>query len=104
MCFALLAGAARADESSPLALSYIDTAEVELVYFDPTLTYLSPHAIRTFTNAMAWQKRVLGWQPYERTTVLLKDFSDYGNASATPLPRNTLRFDIAPVSYAFETF
>ena len=35
---------------------------------------------------------------------MLKDFSDYGNASATPLPRNTLRFDIAPVSYAFETF
>jgi hypothetical protein len=47
---------------------------------------------------------VLGWEPYEKTTVLLKDFSDYGNASATPLPRNTLRFDIAPVSYAFETF
>ena len=104
MCFVLLAGAARAEESSPLALSYIDTAEVELVYFDPTLTYLAPHALRTFTNAIAWQKRVLGWQPYERTTVMLKDFSDYGNASATPLPRNTLRFDIAPVSYAFETF
>jgi len=104
LCFVLLAGAARAEESSPLALSYIDTAEVELVYFDPTLTYLAPHALRTFTNAIAWQKRVLGWQPYERTTVMLKDFSDYGNASATPLPRNTLRFDIAPVSYAFETF
>jgi hypothetical protein len=104
LCLSLFAGAARADEASPLALSYIDTPDVELVYFDPTLTYLSPHALRTFTNAMAWQKRVMGWKPYERTTVLLKDFSDYGNASATPLPRNTLRFDIAPVSYAFETF
>ncbi|MBC8022389.1 MAG: hypothetical protein H7Y14_04680 [Burkholderiales bacterium] len=102
--FAMFIGAARADEASPLALSYIDTPDVELVYFDPTLTYLSPHALRTFTNAMAWQKRVMGWQPYERTTLLLKDFSDYGNASATPLPRNTLRFDVAPVSYAFETF
>ena len=60
--------------------------------------------MRTFTNALAWERRVLGWEPYEKTTVLLKDFSDYGNASATPLPRNTLRFDIAPVSYAFETF
>jgi hypothetical protein len=102
--FSVFIGAACADESSPLALSYIDTPDVELVYFDPTLTYLSPHALRTFTNAMAWQKRVMGWQPYERTTLLLKDFSDYGNASATPLPRNTLRFDVAPVSYAFETF
>jgi len=104
LCLALLAGAARAGESSPLALSYVDTADVELVYFDPTLAYLAPHALRTFTNALAWERRVLGWQPYERTTVMLKDFSDYGNANATPLPRNTLRFDIAPVSYAFETF
>src|SRR5258706_8803245 len=97
-------GAARADEASPLSLSYIDTADVELVYFDPTLSYLTPHAIRTFTNAIAWEKRLMGWQPYERTTLLLKDFSDYGNANASPLPRNTLRFDIAPVSYAFETY
>ena len=104
MAAACLIGAARADEASPLSLSYIDTADVELVYFDPTLSYLTPHAIRTFTNAMAWQKRVMGWQPYDRTTVLLKDFSDYGNANASPLPRNTLRFDIAPVSYAFETY
>jgi hypothetical protein len=101
---ACLIGAARADEASPLSLSYIDTPDVELVYFDPTLSYLTPHAIRTFTNAIAWQKRVMGWQPYERTTLLLKDFSDYGNANASPLPRNTLRFDIAPVSYAFETY
>ena len=63
MWLACIAGAARADEASPLALSYIDTADVELVYFDPTLTYLSPHALRTFTNALAWQRRVLGWQP-----------------------------------------
>ena len=60
MGFACLIGAARADEASPLSLSYVDTADVELVYFDPTLNYLSPHAIRTFTNAMAWQKRVMG--------------------------------------------
>ena len=33
-----------------------DSPDVELVYFDPTLAYLSPHALRTFTNAMAWQK------------------------------------------------
>ena len=47
---------------------------------------------------------MLGWEPWEKTTVLLKDFSDYGNANASPIPRNTLRFDVAPVSYAFETF
>ena len=93
-----------AAEESPLALSYVDTPDVRLIYFDPTLAYLVPHALGTFTNAVAWQRRVMGWQPYERTTILLKDFSDYGNASASPLPRNTLRFDVAPVSFAFETY
>lgn len=93
-----------AADESPLGLSYVETRDVKLIYFDPTLTYLAPHAVRTFTNALAWQRRVLEWEPYERTTVLLKDFSDYGNANASPLPRNTLRFDIAPVSYAFETY
>ncbi len=99
-----LASAPRAAEQSPLGLSYVETKDAKLVYFDPTLTYLTPHALRTFTNALDWQRRILAWEPYERTTVLLKDFSDYGNASASPLPRNTLRFDIAPVSYAFETY
>ncbi len=98
-----LAPVAHAAES-PLGLSYVETSDLELIYFDPTLAYLAPYAVRTFTNSLAWQRRVLGWEPYERTTVLLKDFSDYGNASASPLPRNTLRFDIAPVSYAFETY
>jgi hypothetical protein len=102
----LLASAAHAadEEKSPLGLSYVETNDVRVVYFDPILTYLSPHAVRTFTNALAWQRRVTGWEPYEKTTVLLKDFEDYGNASATPLPRNTLRFDIAPVCHAFETY
>src|SRR5438552_5627040 len=103
LALALGAGA-HAAEQSPLGLSFIETKDLRLVYFDPTLTYLTPHAVRTFTNSLAWERRVLGWEPYEKTTVLLKDFSDYGNASATPLPRNTLRFDIAPVSYAFETY
>ena len=99
-----LCACVHAAEESPLGLSYIETADCRLVYFDPTLTYLTPHALRTFTNALAWQKRVLGWTPYEKPTLLLKDFTDYGNASASPLPRNTLRFDVAPVSYAFETY
>jgi len=99
-----LGAAAHAAEPSPLGLSYVETPDLRLVYFDPALSYLVPHAVATFTNALAWERRVLGWEPSERTTLFLKDFTDYGNASATPLPRNTLRFDVAPVSYAFETY
>ncbi len=92
------------EDFSPLGLTATETENLRLIYFDPTLTYLVPHAIRTFSNSLEWQRRVFGWTPYERTTVLLKDFSDYGNASAGAAPRNTLRFDIAPLSHTFETY
>ena len=63
-----------------------------------------PHALRTFTNSLAWQRRMFGWVPSEPTTVLLKDFSDYRRRRHWAAPRNTLFFDIAPLSHAFETY
>ena len=92
------------EDSSPLFLSSTETDDVRIVYFDPTLNYLVPYAIPTFINSLRWQRRVFGWEPWERTTVMLKDFSDYGNASAGAQPMNTLRFDIAPLSHTFETY
>ena len=96
--------AAVGEEASPLGLSSVETRDVRLIHPAPMLDYLEPHALRTFANSLAWQRRVFGWEPYERTTVLLKDFSDYGNASATATPMNSLTFDIAPLSHAFETY
>ena len=92
-----------AEEESPLGMSSVDTKDLKLIYFD-NLGFLVPHAMRTFTNSLEWQKRTFGWTPYEPVTVLLKDFADYGNAAAISAPRNLLIFDIAPLSRAFETF
>jgi len=105
---ALFLGVAQAQtppaEESPLGLAYVQTPDMRLIYLDPTLAYLEPYAVRTFANSMAWQRRIFGWRPYERVRVLLKDFSDYGNASAGAAPINNLNFDIAPLSLAFETY
>ena len=38
-----------------------------------------------------------------KTTIFLRDFSDYGNAGATAVPDNLMMIDIAPLSFAFET-
>ncbi len=106
---ALAAVGALAHEGEPpaaentLGMSFVETPDLRLIYFD-SLRYLEPHTIRTFTNSLEWQKRVLGWKPWEPTTVLLKDLSDFGNAAAMSAPRNLLIFDIAPLSRAFETF
>ena len=92
-----------AAEESPFGASYVETRDLKLVYFDP-LAYLVPHAVRTFTNSLAWQRRTFGWVPSEQTTILLQDFADTGNAFQSSAPRNRLIFDVAPMSHAFETF
>ena len=95
--------AVSAAENNPLGLSYVETKDLRLIYFD-SLAYLVPHAVRTFTNALEWQRRMLGWVPSEATTVLLNDLADYGNAATWSAPHNTVFFTIAPLSHAFETY
>jgi hypothetical protein len=88
---------------SPIGMSYVETKDLRLIYFDP-LSYLEPHTVRSFTNSLAWQRRTFGWSPSEPITVLLTDLSDYGNATTWAAPRNTLFVGIEPLSHAFETY
>ena len=85
-------------------LSRLETRDLRLLYFDPAETYLTPYIARSFLNSVDFQKRIFGWRPWEKTTVLLKDFSDYGNAAARASPNNAILIDIAPLSQTFETF
>ena len=105
MCalLALVSVAASADDDGPVGISGIATKELQL-YYPTSLSYLAPHAIRTFTNSLAWQRRMFGWVPSESLTVQLQDFSDYGNASTYAAPRGWLIFDVSPLSHAFETY
>ncbi len=102
LLFALMPVAAAADENA-LGMSYVETKDLQLVYFD-SLGYLVPHVVRTFTNSLAWQRRTFDWVPSESMSVLLTDFADYGGGSAAVAPRNRLVTDIAPISHAFETY
>jgi hypothetical protein len=81
----------------------IETPDVRLVYFDPAETFLVPHAARTFLNSLRFQRRLFGFTSTGRITVLLLDFQDGGNASATVVPNNSVTSQIAPLSFAFET-
>jgi hypothetical protein len=99
----LLAAMAAAADESPVNIYGVETQDLHLFYFD-YLRFLEPHSVRTFTNSMAWQRRIFGWVPSEPTTILLQDFVDYGNAHAYVEPHDRLEFDIAPLSHTFETF
>lgn len=91
-----------AAQESPVNITAVQTPDLDLYYYN-YLADIAPLAIRTFTNARQWQRRMLGWTPSERTTVLLQDLSDYGNVHAYAAPRGTLIFDVAPISRTFET-
>ncbi len=67
-------------------LKSVETDKLRLLYFDPTETYLVPRVIQTFHNSADKQEQILGYKSDEKITVLLTDFSDYGNAGATSVP------------------
>lgn len=91
-------------DASAIPLSTLETRNLSLLYFDPVQTYLTPYLGRAFENALAFHKDRFNWEPWDRTTVLLKDFGDYGNAAARSSPNNAVLLDVAPLSQSFETF
>ncbi len=84
-------------------LTYLATEDLQLVYPEVTLSYLSPHAARCFENAMEFHRELWGWTPSERVGVLLTDFSDSGNAGAGTVPRNNMAIEVAPLAFDYET-
>src|SRR4051812_12532085 len=91
-------------DASGFHLSTLETKNLSLLYIDPIQTYLTPYLGRAFENALAFHEKQFHWKPWERTTILLKDFSDYGNAAALASPSNMVLLDAAPLSLSMETF
>jgi DNA-binding beta-propeller fold protein YncE len=97
---AVMAGAAAPARAQ---LSKVETGDLRLVYVSPSEDYVVPHAARSFINAETFLKGLFKYRPDEKITVLLADFSDYGNAGAGTVPHDALRIQIAPLSFSFET-
>jgi len=97
----ILNGAVQAEE---FKLRVQDSDELRLLYIDPYFTSLAPHATRVYYNALKFQKNTFNWEPWEKTTVLMLDISDYGNGAAFSSPSNGVHLQIAPVSQTFEAF
>jgi hypothetical protein len=91
-------------DASGIDLTTLETKNLSLLYFDPVQTYLTPYIARAFENALAFHQKTFNWTPWDRTTVLLKDFGDYGNAAARSSPNNAVLLDVAPLSVSMETF
>jgi len=84
-------------------LSFVETRDLRIVYYDPDETYLVPHVTQSFLSALAAQQRLFGYVPDGPVNVFLRDFSDHGNAGASPTPRNRITLDIAASYDPYET-
>src|SRR5438270_3248118 len=91
-------------DASGFHLSTLETKDLSLLYIDPLQTYLTPYLARAYENSLYFHEKELKWKPWDRTTILLKDFSDYGNAAALGSPSNMVLLDVAPLSLSMETF
>ena len=85
-------------------LQSVETDQLRLLYFDPTETYLVPRVIQSYHGSMEVHERIFGYESAEKTTVLLVDFADYGNANATAVPSNLVMLQVSPIIPSFETF
>jgi len=91
-------------EAEPFWMDKQETDDLRLLYFDPFTTYLVPHVTRSFQNSLNFQRSMFEWTPYEKVSLMLQDFSDYGNGAALSSTTNVLWIDVAPLKHTFETF
>ena len=84
-------------------LESLETQDLSLLFFNPGESYLAPYAAVSFENSMRSQRKIFGFEPYEKVSVLMTDFADHGGAGALVLPRNMLLVDVAPRPPTFET-
>ena len=76
---------------------------MRIVYPGQALSFLIPHIAATSESALRYHRRFYDWEPKEKVTVFVEDFSDFGHGGATSVPTNFINYGIAPFSYIYET-
>ena len=80
----------------------LETNNLRLIYYGQNQSYLINHVARCSENAITFHQKFFDYKPSEKITILLHDFSDFGNAGAGVVPKNHISLGIAPINYAFE--
>ena len=80
----------------------IETKNLRMIYFGEAHAYLVSHVARCFENSLGQHMKIFNYKPTEKITVVLHDFSDFGNAGTAAVPNNRMFVSIAPFNYVFE--
>jgi len=77
------------------------TGRLRLIYLDKNTSYLVPHTVRSFENALLFHKHFWNYVPSQETSILFNDFTDVGNGGTSVIPKNFLNIAVAPFDYTF---
>lgn len=81
-------------------INHFKTDKLDLIYFGERYSYLLPHVVGTYENAMAFHAMFWSYKNFT-ANVLLNDFEDFGHASALVMPFSQVQMGIEPYSFAF---
>lgn len=82
-------------------IQQFQTSNVKLVFLDKNTSYLVPHTVRSFENALAFHENFWDYDPTCATNILFNDFGDVGNGGTMVIPWNFLNIGISPFDYTF---
>ena len=80
-----------------------ETERLRMIYYGKAFAYLVPHVAACYENALTYHQNFFDYQPSDKVTLFMHDFSDYNNAGASTAPWNKISLAVAPASYVFET-
>ncbi len=84
-----------------ILLEKYETPDVRLVFLDKNTSYLVPHTVRSFQNALSFHRKFWDYEPTGKTNILFNDFTDTGNGGTMVIPWNFLNIAVAPFDYTF---
>lgn len=81
----------------------LESDNLKLIYTSMAQELLTAHTGRCFENSLRFHSDFFDYTSREKIVVFLTDFTDYGGAGASAVPRNGIQVNIAPFSYVYET-
>lgn len=87
----------------PAQFHTLETANLQIVYYDQAHRYLVPHLARCYENSFRFHQELFNYESKEKTTLLLHDLNDYGHGGTSTMPWNFLNIGMEPFDYVYET-
>ncbi|MGH7742098.1 MAG: hypothetical protein ACRENS_08755, partial [Candidatus Eiseniibacteriota bacterium] len=89
--------------SAAVHFDEIQTRDLRLIYYGPTLGFIAPYTTQCFENSLNFYRRVMNYSPTEPVNLFMDDWADIMNAGVWGSPRSSMTMHVAPSDFVYET-